>query len=234
MNFPKITIKGVVFILAAMVLVFFGAAWRFDWFSSEVESVNESDVFLSYIDRGLKDEDRARLEQKIVDLENSLMTDEELAKDLSQWLQFGNLKYQLGDLAGAKEIYETKILADHPADGAALENLGQTLYEMQDYEGAELRWRAALSVNPWEVTYLKLVGLIKEKFPVRQAEIQSILEEAIATLGQTPGLLRELGDWYADNDQYDRAISHYKVAKQLAPDDESLDQKIEVARERMR
>jgi tetratricopeptide (TPR) repeat protein len=173
------------------------------------------------------------LEEKITNLENSLNTDLELAKDLSQWLQLGNFKYQLGDLAGAREVYETKILADHPADAAALENLGQTLYEMRDYEGAELKWRAALSVNPWEVTYLKLVNLIKEKFPERQAEIQGILEEAIASIGQSPGLLKELGSWFERNEKYDLALSHYKVAKQLAPEDETIDDLIKEVREKM-
>jgi len=146
----------------------------------------------------------------------------------------GNLKYQLGDLAEAKEIYTTKILADHPADAPALENLGQTLFEMQDYKGAELRWRAAISVSPWEVTYLKLVNLIAAKFPDRQQEIQVILEEAIANLGQSAGLLLRLGDWYANNGQYDRALSHYQVAKQLAPEDSLINEKIAEVKELMK
>jgi len=225
MKLPEITIKGLVFILAVLVLAAAGLAWKFNLIKTAQNGSTE-DVFLSYVDHGLNDEDRTRLEQKISDLEIGLNNDPELANDLSQWLILGNLKYQLGDLAGAKEIYETKILADHPADGAALENLGQTLFEMQDYESAELRWRAAISVNPWEVTYLKLVELIDNKFPARQMEIQGILEEAIANLGQSAGLLRRLGDWYADNGQYDRALSHYQVAKQLSPDDESIDQRI--------
>lgn len=232
MKLPKLTIKGVIFILAVLVLVASGLAWKFNWLKV-INSGSSEDNFITYVDRGFQGDDKATLEQKIADQENKLATDPEFAKDLSQWLTLGNMKYQLGDLAGAKEVYETHILADHPADGAALENLAQTLYEMQDYEGAELRWRAALSVNPWEVTYLKLVDLIANKFPERQNEIQSILEEAIVNLGQTPGLLRRLGDWYADNGQYDRALSHYEVAKQLAPDDTTIDERIESVREKM-
>ncbi|MFA6131753.1 MAG: hypothetical protein WC702_01630 [Patescibacteria group bacterium] len=232
MKLPKITIKGVIFIIAVLVLAVSGLSWKLGLFNNEI-IVSPEDNFLYYIDRGFNEGDKATLEQKISELENKLATDSELAKDISQWLTLGNMKYQLGDLAAAKEIYETKILADHPADGAALENLGQTLFEMQDYEGAELRWRAAISVNPWEVTYLKLVDLIYNKFPDRQKEIQSILEEAIANLGQTPGLVRRLGDWYADNEQYDRALSHYKVVKQLSPDDETINEKIAEVRSKM-
>jgi tetratricopeptide (TPR) repeat protein len=226
MKFFKVPLRTVVFTLAVLVLLFFGLAWKFRWLETPNQSSSNEKIFLSYVDHGLKDEDRARLEQKISDLENRLATDAEFTKDLSQWLYLGNLKYQLGDLAGAKEIYETKILADHPADAAALENLAQTLYEMEDYEGAELRWRAAISVNPWEVTYLKLVDMIASKLPERQGEIQGILEEAIANLGQSAGLVNRLGDWYADNGQYERALSHYQVVKQLAPENEMIDEKI--------
>jgi len=234
MKLSKISIKRLILIIAVVVLVVSGVAWKFNLFKTKQVVVSNGEVFLTYTDRGLNSDDRTKLEQKISDLENSLTNDPELAKDLFQWLTLGNLKYQLGDLAGAKETYETKILADYPADAAALENLGQTLYEMQDYEGAELRWRAAISVNPWEVTYLKLVNLIAEKFPNRQQEIQGILEEAIANLGQSAGLLIRLGDWYADNGQYDRALSHYQVAKQLAPEDSSINEKITEVKELMK
>jgi tetratricopeptide (TPR) repeat protein len=232
MNKPKIPLLSILFAIAVVVLIAIGLIWKFNLFA--VKPADTTSDFLTYVDHGFEDKDRVELEQKIFDLENSLAADEALAKDLSQWLRLGNLKYQLGDLAGAKEIYETKILKDHPSDAAALENLGQTLYEMQDYAGAELKWRAAISVNPWEVTYLKLTNLIEEHFPARTSEIQEILEEAIANIGQTPGLLKNLGMWFENDGQYDLALDHYKVAKQLAPDDEGINELIAGVREKMR
>jgi tetratricopeptide (TPR) repeat protein len=232
MKILKIRLRTIIFALAVIVLVSLGIIWKFGfWQPTPVE--NKSGEVVTFADRGFQGDAQAVLEQKISDQENKLATDSEFAKDLSQWLILGNMKYQLGDLAGAKEVYETKILQDHPDDAPALENLAQTLYEMGDYAGAELRWRAAISVSPWEVTYLKLVDLIEDKSPARQKEIQGILEEAIANLGQSPGLLRRLGDWYVDNQQYDRALSHYQVAKQLAPDDASIDERIVEVRKLM-
>jgi len=232
MKIPKIHLRSVIFVLAVIVLVVLGIIWKFG-FLQPAPVENKGGEAVTFIDRGFQGDAKAVLEQKIADQENKLATDAEFAKDLSHWLILGNMKYQLGDLSGAKEIFETKILKDHPDDAPALENLAQTLYEMGDYEGAELRWRAAISVSPWEVTYLKLVDLIDAKFPARQKEIQGILEEAIANLGQSAGLVRRLGDWYTDNQQYDRALSHYQVAKQLAPDDTSIDERIAEVRKLM-
>jgi len=233
MKLPKIHFRNVIFLLAVVFLICMGLIWKFNFLAFQKPAENSSPQFLTYVDRGFKDEDRAALEQKISDLENQLAADQELAKDISQWLILGNLKYQLGNLAEAVEIYQTKILANYPADGAALENLAQAEFEMGNYAAAELHWRAAVSVNPWEVTYIKLVDLIQNKFPERQAEIQGILEEAIANIGQTAGLVKRLGMWYEANENYERALSHYEVAKQLAPDDETINDLIAQVKQKM-
>lgn len=226
----KIRIKTIIFAFAIAVLVTAGIIWHWETNNGPLTDV-EQEEWLNYVDRGLPEDARALLEQKTSDLEAAMANDSLVAGDISQWLILGNLKYQLGDLAGAKAAYE-QILVDHPQDAPALENLGQALFEMGDYAGAEAKWRAALSANPWEVTYLKLVDLIYTKIPARSSEIQTILEEAIATLGQTPGLLSRLGDWYLENGEYQRAISHYQVAKQLGGSVETLDEKIAEAREK--
>ena len=219
-------VKPIALSAAIIVLLVIG----FLWYRNEVDvpdEVGDGTEFVTWVDRGLSEEIKVEFELRITTLEAAISSNPE--RDISQLLQLGNLKYTYGDLQGAKEQYED-ILFTHPKDAPALENLGQTLREMGDYEGAFARWRAALNISPYEVTYLKLADLIEEQFPERQDEIQTLLEEAIATLGQTPGLLKRLGEWYATNEQYDEAISHYKVAKQLDPDDETIDELIDEVR----
>ncbi|MFH1253233.1 MAG: tetratricopeptide repeat protein [Candidatus Uhrbacteria bacterium] len=232
MKLPKLSIRNIIFILAVLVLLVAGLVWRLEknspkLFSGEPESPN----LTLYADRGLSAEMQTSLEQKVSDLEALMASDEKVKADVSQWLQLGNFKYQLGDLAGAKEDYE-HILTINPQDAPAHENLAQAFYEMGDFVSAESHWRAALAASPWEVTYIKLVNLIDEKFPARHAEVQTILEEAIATLGQMPVLLVRLGDWYLSEGDYSRALSHYQIAKQLEPTDQGIEQKITEAKEK--
>jgi uncharacterized protein HemY len=104
--------------------------------------------------------------------------------------------------------------------------LAQTQIEMGDWSGAEKSLRAAANVSAYEPTYMKLVDLIDAHFPERSGEIQTILETAIANLGQTSGLLSRLGQWYADQGMLDEAISHYQVAHQIDPEDQSISDEI--------
>jgi len=85
MKLPKISIKSLILINAVFVLVVSGVVWKFNLFKTKPADVSNNEVFLTYVDHGLKDEDKTKLEQKISDLENSLANDSELAKDLSQW-----------------------------------------------------------------------------------------------------------------------------------------------------
>jgi tetratricopeptide (TPR) repeat protein len=215
-------------IAALVVLGVVGYLWYQDYVVERAPREEEPEL-VTWVDRGLSEEAKAELELRIQTLEAAMATDSEIAGDISKILELGNLKYRFGDLAGAREQYE-KILSTHPTDAPAHENLGQTLLEMGDFAGAEEHWRAAIAASPYEVTYIKLADLIVEQFPDRQAEIQPLLEEAIATLGQSAGLLVRLGEWYAANGLYDEAISHYKVAKQLEPDNEGIDTLISEAK----
>lgn len=189
----------------------------------------EPPVLTEWVDRGLSQEMAQDYEKRIGELEQLLQTDEQAAKDISQILILGNLKYGYGDLVGAKETYE-KILSTHPADAPAHENLGQTLQEMGDYKGAEQHWIAAIASSPYVPTYLKLADLWDTHFPEKHVQIQSLLEDAIATLGQNPNLLIRLGNWYQQEGDYERAISHYEVAFKIDPTNIGLQTLIEETR----
>ncbi len=220
---PLFTPKRLLVLLAALVIIVVGLFMFRDRFLPGGTSPDGNTTpLVTWVDRNLDPDVKAEFEVRISTLEAAMQSDSTLANDIGEMLQLANLKYAYGDLAGAKEWYE-KILATHPNDAPAHENLAQTLLEMGDYAGAETHWRAALTTNPYEVTYIKLADLIRDHFPERQAEIQTLLEDAIATLGQTPGLLVRLGQWYEANGDYESALSHYHVAKQLSPDDTSID-----------
>ncbi|HBP00459.1 MAG: hypothetical protein UU48_C0011G0025 [Candidatus Uhrbacteria bacterium GW2011_GWF2_41_16] len=214
--------------LALLIVLVVGFFWYQDYIRKQTPRLLSSSLIL-FVERGLDETGKAKLISEIQTLESSMQTDSEIAQDIGKMLELGNLKYAYGDLAGAKEWYE-RILSDHPQDAPALENLGQTLLEMGDDVGAEESWRKAVSISAYEVTYIKLADLLDTRFSSRRSEIGPLLEEAIATLGQTPGLLVRLGKWYADQGLYQEAISHYQVAKQLDSNDQTIDLLIQEAR----
>lgn len=215
-------------LMAIAVLVAVGIFW----YSETIHEPAKPVELVLTVDRGMDEATRAQFESRIQAELDAMAADPAAAEDISQILSLGILYYTVGDLGAAKAEFE-KILARFPNDAPAHENLGQTLLEMGDGAGAEAHWRTALAISPYEQTYLKLVDYLYEFHPERVNEIQGILEDAIANLGQSANLLVKLGGWYEQDGQYDRALSHYKVAKQLEPDNESIDKLIEDLREKM-
>ncbi|TAK03549.1 tetratricopeptide repeat protein [Patescibacteria group bacterium] len=212
--------KQLLVIVSAAVVVIVGGLWAGkSWRATHPAAP----ALLELVDRGIDAENMAKFEERIAAQEAAVAEGE---RDISELLVLGNLYYSVGDLKKAAAAYRD-ILSSNPNDSAAHENLAQALIEMGDYAGAEAQLRAAADVSAYEPTYLKLADLIDEHFPARRAEIQVILEAAIGNLGQTPGLLTRLGKWYADNGMLKEAISHYEVARQLAPDDQAIQAEIE-------
>ena len=222
---------GIIWLITGLIfLIVIGLMWRFSKNNQLLSSEPDASEFVTWVDRGIPESIAAELELRIQTLEASLEANTNEKKDISQILELGNLKYTYGDLAGAKEQYE-RILLTHPTDAPAHENLGQTLLEMGDVAQAEEHWRAAIASSPYEVTYIKLADLIDASFFERHAEIQPLLEEAIATLGQSPALLVRLGNWYRQEKDFERALSHYQVALRLQPENTSLIQLINEVKE---
>ena len=91
-------------------------------------------------------------------------------------------------------------------------------------------WQKAIDLSPFETTYLRLADLINKYMPENKADVKIILEHAITNLGQTPDLMIKLGDWYADNGDFERAVSHYEVALQLVPENEAAREQMELYR----
>lgn len=214
---------------AAVIIVGLGGYWAWNQFGlSESPNLNTSEPTLkTTVDRGMEPDVRATFEERLA-VQKQLVADNEAAgiRDLTAILVLGNAYYTLGDLENAALWYR-EILRTNPLDAPALENLGQAQQEMGDYAGAEASWKLAVDQNGYEQTYLRLADLIEKHFPERRGEVQGILEVAIANNGQTVPLLTRLARWYGDSGMYEEAISHYKVAAVLDPDDESIETAIQ-------
>lgn len=222
---------------ALLIVLFLGGTliWRAMDTEPSVDPAGPSAELTPRVDRGLSEEQLQPIRERIASVEAEVAQKEtDGSRDIGLILSLGNLYYQIGELDTAAAWYRN-ILKTNPNDAPALENLGQDFLEMGDYVGAEAAWRAALDVEAYEPVYIKLADLIDEQFPERAADIQGILETAIINLGQTPGLLTRLGRWYAERGMLNEAISHYEVARQLAPKDTTIVQELDrLKRERSR
>lgn len=173
------------------------------------------------VDRGLKVEDEQMFRTKLDELLLEQAGNEAEGKqDANLFLRLGVQYYVLGEVANAADSYR-KILVTNPSDAPALENLGQALYEMGDYVGALEAWQRAATADPTEQTYVRMADLIRDHLPELNSRIPLVMEHGIATLGQKYGFLIRLGDWYASQSDFQRAVSHYEVAVQLNQNSEA-------------
>mgnify|MGYP001607972595 CR=1 FL=1 len=229
MNFSKL--KPILTVLALVVIATVGVLW---WRQGSVTRTpaEPKQQLVTWVDRGIDEGNRVKFDAKLAEIRSQIAEAEASGKrEISLYLQLGNWLYSTGDLGLAEDAYRN-ILSTNPQDVPALQNLGQTLLEMGDVKGAEQVWRQSLTLEPSEDYYIRLSNLITEKYPARQAEIQKLLEDAIATLGQTPALLIRLAMWYEAKGDFDQAISHYEVALQLEPANQSLKDKITELRQK--
>lgn len=213
-------------ILTGIAIVVIGVIGFLWWGKAHPKSTVQPPVTVSEVNRGFSEKDRVAFQGKIDAMKAQIVEKDAAGKhDISLTLQLGNMYYTMGKLALAVEQYQS-ILKDHPKDAPALEAMGQAYLEMGDFSGAERSWRSALAIEPLEDYYIRLADLIDQHFADREADIRPLLEQAVTNIGQTPGLLARLGDWYAKNNDLPAAISHYEVAQTLAPSDDSIKQTI--------
>ncbi len=215
--------------LAAVIVIVVGGMW-YDRSTNLSQDTTSKQIIVDTVDRGMSPEQRDTFYKKIAELQVQIADDaNEGKRDISKILQLGNMFYTAGELAQANEQYKD-ILRTNPTDTPAMENMGQSLMEMGDYEGAAALWVRSLNISANEQIYIKLVDLITERLPAKNARIQEILESAIANIGQTPTLLKRLAQWYGENGKYEEAISHYEVAQKLNLKDTSIKEEIDALR----
>ncbi len=185
------------------------------------------------VNRGLSPADEQTFRAKLADLlaqQEKNKTDG--TRDINLLLRIGVQYYILGEVKHAADSYRD-IISTNPNDPAALENLGQALQEMGDYAGALEAWQRAVNAAPTESTYLRIVDLIDAHLPEYKDRIPAVVEHGIANLGQTYGFLIRLGDWYAGQGDYVRAVSHYEVALRLSENSDARET-LETYRQKMR
>lgn len=221
----------ILWVAALAIVLIVGGFW---WASSQgglQPTAPRSDSFQEVVDRGMTEEVEVFLTEKVERLQGELTQKETAGESvLETRLLLGNTYYSMGQLGLAVEQYEV-ILDENPLDIAARENLGQAFAEGGDYVRAEAVWREVIALTGSEVTYLRLAQLITEQFPERLEEVGPLMEQGVAHIGQTPGLLVALGNWYKEKGMLDEAVSHYEVAYRLDPTDQPLKQALEELRQ---
>jgi len=221
--------RGYLVLIAIVVIAVVGAYWYQDYLKYNTEEPVEVQEFVTWVDRGMDSELAERYALEIAELEAAI-TEQGDDPDLADLLQLGNKYYAIVELGKAKETYG-KILLISPTDVPTLENLGTTLVEMEDYYGAEEAWVLATELAGNESHVLRLADLIDYYIPEHKDRVGPMLQLAIQELGQSPGLLARLGEWYYEQGDYERAASHYDVAIDLDPEDQSLKDRVEEIRD---
>jgi tetratricopeptide (TPR) repeat protein len=129
--------------------------------------------------------------------------------------------WTLGDLVLAREISEEYFTHNNQNYGA-WNHYGNILNAMGDKEGAEAAYLRTIEVAPNVEEYYRDYMNIVAEDPERDEEVKAILEVAIAATGQTSWNMVTLGNWYEEHGECDRAIDHYEVAADLAPENENI------------
>ncbi|KKT75188.1 MAG: hypothetical protein UW70_C0037G0002 [Candidatus Peregrinibacteria bacterium GW2011_GWA2_44_7] len=195
---------AVVVILVALVVVFF--------FRPEANRESQPELRTT-IDKGLTPEAQVEFDLRIATQKASIEASTEF--NAHEYLLLGNLYYQTGELALARDAYQA-ILDKSPDDVGALDNVGVTLEQMGDYEGAARAWTRSLSLSGSVTTVIRLIDVVEEHLPAQYDRVDDVLELAIQSLGQDEMLNGRLAKWYFENGMYEKAESHYTVAETLS------------------
>ncbi len=200
--------KKISFILALIVIVvagylIFKAANPYYGLVTEIE-VQSDEATVEYLGQ--------QLEQSLLAIDAAHQSGE--TPDINLYINAASNAYYLGDLVQAREIYE-EYFEYNAINPAAWNTYGNILYKMEDWDAAEEAYREAVELGPMEEFYMDLVRVLT-KDPERVDEIEEVLKEAVEVLGQTHSLMVNLGEWYWEQGDCDRATAHYNVALTLA------------------
>jgi tetratricopeptide (TPR) repeat protein len=144
--------------------------------------------------------------------------------NLNRYDAVASYAFTLGDLVTAREALEAE-LKGNPLNYAATNSYGNVLAKMGDYSGARKAFEHAIELSAGqgpESFYINLVELLETHFSDDQDSIKKLLEVYVAKRGQTSWNMVQLGRWYQNAGDCQRAIDHFMVAKTLAPKNQSI------------
>lgn len=217
--------KKLPLILAAIVIIVAGGYWLF-------QTTNPYYGLVTHMEVQSDPETVTTLQQQLAQALSSIKASQKAGQqpDLNLYEIAGLNAYYLGDLAQAREIYE-EYFTYNSINPAAWSTYGNILYNMEDWVGAEEAYRTALQLAPMEEFYRDLIQVVSHD-ENRIAEVEDILLNYIDVLGQTQWVMVELGSWYAEDGQCQKALDHYKVALTIARNEsgpvESIEQDIQI------
>lgn len=138
----------------------------------------------------------------------------------------------MGDLVLARETYE-EYFERNAINYIAWNNYANVLRDMGDTEKAEEAYRKAVELGGMEEYYSDLIDHIRKNDPdgEREDEVKALLEQDVEENGQSSWSMVMLAQWYMDHDDCERALDHYEVAVSLLPDNETLVQEYEDAKD---
>lgn len=180
---------------------------------------------ISWVDRGLSEDDKTRVEAKITEITDKIGGDRD-AHDLNLWLDLGNWKSILGDLAGARDAFRTATDLNQFSHLSQYD-LGVVLEEMNDLAGAEKAYLKALELDAQEQYFVKYADFLEEHYPERTADYENLLQGAVQKLGQKSWIIARLATFYEAQGRLEEAKSHLEVLIRLEPDDASIKKDLE-------
>ncbi|MBU4315188.1 tetratricopeptide repeat protein [Patescibacteria group bacterium] len=201
--------KKLPFILATIVIVVAGGYWIYN-------TTNPYRGLVTHMDVQSDPETVVTLQQQLSQALSSISASKQADQrpDLNLYEIAGLNAYYLGDLAQAREIYE-EYFTYNSINPAAWSTYGNILYHMEDWVNAESAYRTALQLAPMEEFYRDLIQVVSRD-ESRTSEVEAILFEYIDTIGQTQWAMVQLGTWYAQDGQCQKALDHYNVALTIA------------------
>lgn len=144
--------------------------------------------------------------------------------DLNIYASVAHYAYLLGDLVTAREALEAE-LKGNPINYGARNSYGNVLDKMGDYDAARVAFEKALADSSGqgpEAMYISYLDLLLARFPEDREAAKALLEMNLAKKGQTSWNMVQFGRWYEAGGDCPRAIDHYTVARDLAPNNQSI------------
>ncbi|MBT4856804.1 tetratricopeptide repeat protein [Candidatus Uhrbacteria bacterium] len=202
------TKKNTLFVVAVLVLiVIFGIQWQGGTTSQEL---------VTQVDVQIEDDLRFFIENELNVWESALAAHDRVGAepDLNLLLLVAFNAKHLGNLELAKETYD-RYFETHTTNYTVYSNYGSVLRLMGDLEGSARAYRQAIALDPdIEAFYMSLVRVLDEMG--LHEEVEDVYKDAINEIGQTRALLVALAEWYEEQGDCEKAISHYEVAFDLA------------------